>query len=107
VHTCNSDCQTSMLLVTVECCTGHDLSVTAALTCRHREEAAAGKAQPRSVQRFGQRAVPALQTALAPFEFKTGKPHMSHRAQACSAAQHMRSTKSLAASMRRHGCSKL
>ena len=40
-------------------------------------------AQPRGMQQFGQRpaAAVALQTALAPFEFKTGKPHMSHRAQ--------------------------
>ncbi len=40
-------------------------------------------AQPRGVQQFGQQpaAAAALQTALAPFEFKTGRPHMSHRAQ--------------------------
>jgi len=55
----------------------------------HREAAAGGSAHPCGVQRFGQRAAPALQTALAPFEFKTGKPHMSHRAQARSAASHL------------------
>ena len=59
-------------------------NVDATLLVAREAPPPSARAQPGGVQQFGQRpAAVSSQTALAPFEFKTGRPHMSHRAQVC------------------------